>query len=184
MQYTVQAVSQEVREYDSKYGPMKSYKLKFKETETVAELSQKASTPAPTEGQVLNGTIDMSGQFGPKFKKEFAQQGFGQSPQQSSTQNGGQTGSSAGGKFNSDPFTMYLSYAKDVAVGLIGSKAGYTDEQFSKILEDVLAGGKVLYDGRPGAEPAEKLEDDKPKDNLPDDTFDGSEPVDVGEIPF
>lgn len=159
MQYTIKAVSPETRTYQTQYGDMVSYRVKFEETDdnTIVEVSQKASTPAPTVGQVLNGTIDMSSKFGPKFKKEYSQGGgFTQkatsSPSTSSLRSG-----RAG--FQTDPFTMYLSYAKDIAVALIGSKAGYNEEQFGKILEDVMAGGKTLYDDRPGAERKEESKD-------------------------
>lgn len=164
MQYTIKAVSPETRTYQTQYGDMVSYRVKFEETDesTIVEISQKATTPAPVAGQVLNGTIDMSSKYGPKFKKEFSQ-GGGFTPRATSSPS---TSSSPSGKagFQTDPFTMYLSYAKDIAVALIGSKAGYNEEQFSKILEDVAAGGKVLYDERPGAKTASTTES---KDVIP-----------------
>lgn len=166
MQYTIKAVSPDTRSYSTQYGDMVSYRIKFEETDdnTIIELGQKASTPAPTVGQVLNGTIDMSSKFGPKFKKEYNQGGGFTQPATSSPS----TSSSPSGKggFQADPFTMYLSYAKDIAVALIGSKAGYDEEMFGKILEDVTAGGKTLYDDRPGAEKAEPKQAEE-KDVVP-----------------
>lgn len=59
-------------------GPMMSYKVIFQgDPKTIVELSQKASSPAPKKGDVLEGHIDMSGQYGPKFKKEYANRGGG-----------------------------------------------------------------------------------------------------------
>ena len=61
----------------SKGGKMISYKLQLLddrgvEMPGVVELSQKAETPAPKKGDTLDGTIDVSGQYGPKFKKDFS----------------------------------------------------------------------------------------------------------------
>jgi hypothetical protein len=181
MQYTIQAVSPETRSFQTQYGDMVSYKVKFKEVDSVVEISQKASTPAPSEGQTVNGTIDMSGKFGPKFKKEFSPGGFGNS----SPSSGGTPASSGGGttsKFKDDPYTMYLSYAKDVAVALINSADGFNKKKFDTILGYLSEGGKGLYDNRPGAEPASLAANTPLKDNTPDDDFDGSKPVDMSEI--
>lgn len=164
MQYTIRAVNPQVRSYETKFGQMVSYKVLFEGDTTPVEISQKATTPAPKEGDVVDGTIDTSGQYGPKFKKEFNQGGFGGGFSGSASASTGQSsGFKAGGKFQSDPFTMYLSYAKDVAVALIGSKNGYDAEKFAEVLDDVITGGKTLYGSRPGAEEA-----DKPKDSRED----------------
>lgn len=59
-------------------GPMMSYKVMFEETgDKVIEMSQKASSPAPKAGDKLEGSIDMSSQYGPKFKKDFTKRGGG-----------------------------------------------------------------------------------------------------------
>ena len=72
MNYTITAVSKSVRDFNGSFGPMKSYKLKLQELgDQTVELAQKAETPAPTAGQVLDGTVDMSGSHGPQFKKSF-----------------------------------------------------------------------------------------------------------------
>jgi len=74
--YTIRAVSKQVRDYNGQYGPMKSYKIALDgagaDPQEAIELSQKPDTAAPSVGQILEGTIDRSGQFGPKFKKDFA----------------------------------------------------------------------------------------------------------------
>lgn len=69
-EFKINAVSQEVRSFETKFGQMKSYKLKLEGVESVVELAQKDTTPAPVQGQTLTGSIDYTGQYGPKFKKE------------------------------------------------------------------------------------------------------------------
>lgn len=73
--FKITAVSPEVREYETKFGEMKSYKVRFEGSQDVVEISQKASTPAPTVGQELEGTITDT-EYGKKFKKAFGQTGF------------------------------------------------------------------------------------------------------------
>lgn len=155
MTYTIKAVNPEVRTYTTKFGDMASYKVMFNESPTPVEISQKATTPPPTVGQALEGTIDMSGQYGPKFKKEYNQGGnFGASPQASQPSSTGASGSKS--KFSDDPFTMYLSYAKDLAVAKVNTTAALGNEvpSYTDLLDQVLAGAYQLYEGRPGAEPA------------------------------
>lgn len=79
--FTVAEVIGEPRDWQSKYGPMKSYRVAVKNGSSdeaeVVELSQKPDTAAPTVGQALEGEIvpSQNPQFPPKFKK--AQQGGG-----------------------------------------------------------------------------------------------------------
>jgi hypothetical protein len=150
-EYKIQAVSPETRTYDTKYGQMISYKLKLEGVDTPVELGQKTTTPAPQEGGTLNGTIDTSGQYGPKFKKENAQFGGGFGSPTASTQSTTSTGRSDTKSF--DSFTMYLSYAKDLAVALLASDEAFDSDKYGLLLEEVIAGGKTLYNDRPGAEP-------------------------------
>lgn len=180
MQYTIKAVSSQTRSYETKFGPMISYKVMFEGEETPVEVSQKAATAAPKVGDVVEGTIDTSGQYGPKFKKEYNQGGFGGAPR---------GGSSGGNKYQSDPFTMYLSYAKDVAVALIGTKDGFDADKFADILEQVELGGKTLYGSRPGAEEKTESKDVAPttvSDKSIEEFFadEGDKPIDTIEIPF
>lgn len=186
MNYTIKAVNPQTRAFETKFGPMVSYKVLFEGIDQAVEISQKATSDAPKVGDTVEGTIDMSAPYGPKFKKEFSQGGgsFG----------GGQrTGATGGRKFESDPFTMYLSYAKDVAVALTATKEGFSEDKFAEILEAVITGGKTLYGSRPGAEPAA----DKPRDVLPTETevdnflpediakiFDKDEVVDEADLPW
>lgn len=182
MQYTIKAVSSQTRSYETKFGPMISYKVLFEGEETPVEVSQKATTAAPKVGDVVEGTIDTSGQYGPKFKKEYSQGGsFGASR--------GSSGA-GGGKYQSDPFTMYLSYAKDVAVASI-SDGKFNADLYAEVLEAVETGGKMLYGSRPGAEEKstdvvpEKTSDEDMKKDIDDFFADVEEkPIDMSAIPF
>jgi hypothetical protein len=88
-------------------------------------------------------------------------------------------GKPSGGRPTSDPFTMYLSYAKDVAVAMLEQSGVVNPEALRDILISVLAGGHLLHDGRPGAEPkAEQAV-------LPVDTVhevDETAPIDLKEL--
>jgi hypothetical protein len=85
--YTVKAVEGS-REWESAYGQMISYQIALTGPEgedlSGVELSQKKTTAPPSAGQTLTGTIDMTGKYGPKFKKEkpqFSGGGGGGRPQ-------------------------------------------------------------------------------------------------------
>lgn len=150
-EYIIEAVAKDTRTYDSKYGKMISYKVKLPGVNDPVEVSQKESTPAPKPGDVLKGTIEGSN-FGPKFKKEFTPKAGG--------------GGGGGGR-ETDPFTMYLSYAKDIAIAL--TVDGKLDKAaYAEILADVSAGGMVLYESRPNASPAPQNELKQP-DNASDE---------------
>lgn len=132
-EYTIQAVAPEPRKYSTKFGDMASYKVKFTTEADTVEISQKEATPAPKPGDTLNGTITET-EYGKKFKKDFA---------------GGGSGFKSGvSKAPSDPFTMYLSYAKDIAVALIPSTK---EPKYTDIIDQVLVGAYALYNGRPEA---------------------------------
>jgi hypothetical protein len=101
MNYTINSVAQDVREYTTAYGQMKAYKVRFNESgDTIVEIAQKFTTPAPKMGDVLQGTIDMNGEYGAKFKKDF-------------------TPKSAQSSASKDDRTMYTAYAKDLLVAII-----------------------------------------------------------------
>lgn len=152
--YTIKAVNPQVREYDSKFGPMKAYKLLLEDVAQPVDLSQKATSPGPLPGQKLEGTIDMSGQYGPKFKKDYGGGNFQKGSSAGSTAYSAGTASGKG-KFDNDPFTMYLSYAKDLVVAL-QETSGYEKEKFEQLLSATISGGKALYNARPGATPPEE----------------------------
>lgn len=67
---------------------------------------------------------------------------------------------------NKDQYTMYLSYAKDVAIALIET-SGFTKSQFDSLLEDIVAGGKYLFDNRPSGEESNKSLNASPDEDIP-----------------
>jgi hypothetical protein len=81
----------------------------------------------------------------------------------SSGSQGGYKGASGGGKFEKDPFTMYLSYAKDIAVAMyqigVVDKDGVLDEaKFTQTLNTVAKGGVLLFEQRADGEHSPKVE--------------------------
>lgn len=160
-EYTIEAVAKEIREYSSKFGPMKSYKVKLSGELDPVEISQKDTTPAPVAGEKISGTITDT-EYGKKFKKEY-------NPQGGSTQGGFRGGSKPSGS----DFTMYLSYAKDLVVAHVTSETKSTLS-----LEDSVAAtlqyGHMLYEGRPDAPkatPEAKVSEDKAEDSEEDLTL-------------
>ena len=154
MEYTIEAVSPTVREYDTKFGPMKSYKLKLAGEPDAVELGQKASTP--TVGSTLTGTISET-EYGKKLKKEYA----------SPTASGG--AKFGGSKPQADPFTMYLSYAKDIAVALI-AKGTYKADTLFEVVTEVSTAGEMLFEARNKSTP------------IPEEKPTATEPVEDGII--
>lgn len=164
--YTIDEVSTKVEEYEGQFGPGKSYRVKFKESgDTIVQLSQLASTPAPKGGDVLEGTIDMSGNFGPKFKKSFAPR--------SGSGGGGYRGGGGGGK--ADPKTMYTAYAKDIVVALINQAILPDADNFDSIYEKALVsarrGGLVLMNEKPNSDDGNDDGDDAPPPSDEDGGF-------------
>lgn len=165
--FTVTAVSPDVGSYQGKYGVMHTYKVRFEETgqETI-QISQKPETPAPVKGDSLNGSITRS-EYGAKFKKEFSQSAQGSQ--------GGFGGSSKSSRPQSDPLTVYVSYAKDLIVSLVSNGIVPIDEkttdQFNetllKLISSAKQGGLLLQKSEPS------LLDDAPQ-------FDGPPPSEDG----
>jgi hypothetical protein len=76
MKYTIKAINSGPREWQSKMGGTNlSWKVDLVgedgKLEGDVEIAQKKETPAITVGQELEGTIDHSGKYGPKFKKDY-----------------------------------------------------------------------------------------------------------------
>lgn len=68
--YVIEAVNPKTRSYETKFGNMTSYQVKFKDLADAVEISKKDSSPAPAVGETLEGTIS-EGQYGKKFKKDY-----------------------------------------------------------------------------------------------------------------
>lgn len=123
-------------------------------------------------------TYEKAGRNGSEtFVKQPPKEGGSYGPSTSSGTSTPSGSGFAGGKPSNDPYTMYLSYAKDVMVALIAADkvAGYDD--YTDFLDAVSAGGDILYSKRPDAEPTV----DKPV--APDDVAEVTEePVDLGKL--
>lgn len=124
---------------------------------------------------------------------------FVKQPQKEGGYSGGGGYRGGGGKKDADPFTMYLSYAKDLAVALIGQGVMPSTKKFETEyaagLGNIEAGGAQLFTGR---EKAKAGEVDKPQAVAPtsdeesqdisvedlSSVLDGGEQVDPGETPW
>ena len=78
--YTVTAVNEQVRTWNTKAGAaMKSYRVTLRNKDGRelgnVELSRNATAPAPTVGENVEGTVDKSGQYGPKLQEPRKQGG-------------------------------------------------------------------------------------------------------------
>jgi hypothetical protein len=79
-------------------------------------------------------------------KGDFPAQTFVKQPQKEGGYGGGGRASR-----ETDPFTMYLSYAKDLAIACV-TEGTFHENLYAILLEAVEAGGSQLYESRPGAE--------------------------------
>lgn len=133
--YKIKAVKAEPKEWPSQYGPMLTYTVLFEDRETPVEINKKPDSPAPKVGDIVEGDINRT-EYGDKFKA--APKAFG----------GGGGGAKSFSK-PQDQYTMFLSYAKDVAVAML-DKTGKLDEAaYGVVLAAVNDGGKTLYEARP-----------------------------------
>lgn len=115
-------------------------------------------------------TYEKQGRNGSEtFVKQPPKEGF----------SGGGGFSKGGFKPQGDQFTMYLSYAKDIAVAMV--KDGKLDEgAYAQVLDAVSTGGHALYDSRPGATPVEKPVD-KPVTTKLDEIFGEMGDMELGD---
>lgn len=167
MKYSITSVSTAVRDYETKFGAMKSYKIMLDGGEVV-ELSQKASTPAPTVGQELEGHIE-EGQYGKKFKKEFQQGGFSKPSVHSTTETKFSTSSESPEKQESiqrmNALTNAVNYCKsDTPIEQVLVVA----EDFNTFLKGVEVKETPKLDPLPEDEPPiEAFEDEVDLEDIP-----------------
>lgn len=64
---------------------------------------------------------------------------------------GGYQGYQSRGKAPADPFSMYMSYAKDLAVAFVTLEGEVDATKFKKALKATVEGAKTLYEARPEA---------------------------------
>lgn len=110
------------------------------------------------------GTVDTyekEGRNGSEtFVKQPPKEGFGGGS--STTQGAGHAPSVSKPAF--DNFTMYLSYAKDIAVAMLGKDGKLDQVAYGEVLNAVSNGGKTLFDERPDA--PKKSEDESILDDV------------------
>lgn len=54
-------------------------------------------------------------------------------------------------KLSADPFTMYLSYAKDITVALLAVSGVAAKSDYTDLIDQTITGAYALYEGRPEA---------------------------------
>jgi hypothetical protein len=135
--YTVEGVTG-TREFESKNGPLISYKLTIKGDDGYqgpAEIAQKPATPAPTPGQSIEGTLDKSNpKFPPKLKKAMGAGGGGRPPM---------------GKSKADQDSIERAVAYKGAVDLAASMSQPDPEQIEHWVERFFHHGLTLLQGKP-----------------------------------
>lgn len=104
--------------------------------------------------QGWSGTVDTyekQGRNGSEtFVKQPPKEGFtpGAYGSQGST-GGGARPQYGGGKPLADPFTMYLSYAKDITVAMVNN--GQEKPDYQDLIDQTIVGAYALYESRPDA---------------------------------
>lgn len=66
-EYTIKAVGKTAKEWESKYGPMKTYLIQVEGNGEPVQLNKKADSPRPEAGDTIFGDITNT-EFGQKFK--------------------------------------------------------------------------------------------------------------------
>jgi hypothetical protein len=158
-------------------GQRKIYELNI-QLDTGQTVTAKSYSDRLTTGFV--GDIETYEKPGRNGVETFAKQ----APKEGGFTPGGGGFKGGGAKPMADPFTMYLSYAKDIAVAMIAKNdVGQLDEKkFGEVLAIVLKGGHTLHDGRPGAEPQQAQLDTPAAPDTVHDVKD--EPIRLEDIPF
>ena len=142
--YQVKAVTSK-REFESKYGPLMSYKVQLVGDdgfEGEAEITQKPTTTAPAKGQVIEGTLDKSNpKYPPKLKKA---QGAG----------GGRPGGGARAPKDTDSIERQVAYkgAVELAVAF-----GSNPEEGRQLLPEFFALSIALIQDKKEVSPAEAV---------------------------
>lgn len=174
--YKVTAVSgQPPRQFETKYGPLVSYKIKLEGVSEVVEITKKPDSPVPKEGDSLYGTLDMSGQYGPKFKSERrADNSFG---------GGGNAGSKPAYQ-PKDEKAIQAMWAIGQAVAANGERNDQKIGDYTGVVFDIAVELFNMVDLVKNNGVEEKAEPETPKSDLEAvaDLMDA--PVDLSEIPF
>lgn len=134
-----------------------------------------------TEG--WSGEVESYEKAGKNGTETFVKQ-----PQKEGGWQGSGSGSGGGGKSFAKPqdqFTMFLSYAKDLASFCVAD-GKFDPKLYAELLESVAAGGAQLYAARPTAEPEAKAQvDPKVKEQFEDAVLVTEDDLDlIGKLPL
>lgn len=164
--------------WNSPDGQRKMFKVRIQlETGQVAEAKSWSERLVPG----FKGDLETYEKEGKMGMETFVKQ----APKEGGYSGGGRQFGTTG-KAPSDPFTMYLSYAKDIAVAMLANGGELKPDVYEAILQQVLNGGNTLYEGRPGAESVEKESKLFPEPSFKSDPVHEvtDEPINLNDIPF
>lgn len=138
--FEITYVSDKIRPWDStKGGPMKSYRVEVRDEQGTlipnVEWARKADSPPPAVGQKLEGTLDTSGQYGPKFK---------------AAQTGGGSGGGGRPRDPAERRSIQMQHAQKCAVEALRLAAQFGDGDAKYVppsAADVVAQIKVIASG-------------------------------------
>lgn len=176
-EYTIEAVSPKVDEWDGQYGSMKTYYVKL--NGNTVKLNKKPDSPAPTKGETLYGYIQPN-QYGDQFKpqkKPFTPAGFKADPDK---QNQIKAQWSIGQAVSATQIkSSEKGYLEDVE---------YLAKQFFSMVDRVKNGtttGSTIETKTTKATTAGNYRrDDTEADEKVVLDFDENEPINLDEIPF
>ncbi len=66
-EYKIIAAKSQAKDWESKYGPMKTYLIQVEGNGEPVQINKKADSPAPTIGETIYGEVTVS-EYGQKFK--------------------------------------------------------------------------------------------------------------------
>lgn len=128
-EYTIHKVSPKVDDWSGAHGPMKSYYvLLFGEGQEPIKVNKKPASDPPKPGDVIYGDLE-PGQFGVRFKP------VNRGQYNNTSQTKPVAASNSRYRGSDDNYTMYLAYAKDLAV----AKITMGDPEVTEITLDAVA---------------------------------------------
>lgn len=181
--YKVKAVKSVPKEWDSKYGAMKTWLIQVEGDGEPLQLNKKADSPMPQVGEELYGSIQET-EFGRKFKgekKPFTQNGFKGQPRDDSA-------IQAQWAINQSREYIQFQLGKDANLKEIMETAkifyGMID-QVKGNASPKTDGAEVKVQPQSGYEKAKQVREKLPQPmDVPNFDFDPEEPVNLDDIPF
>lgn len=158
--YTIQAISEKVKNWSNAYGDFSTYTVKFSDSDDAVEINKKSDSPAPKSGDVVYGEIT-STEFGYKFKS--AKRPPGETASSSTPQESDE---------RQDPIyrSVALNNASVVSAAVI--TAGGVPKDSEKMIADLADGMLKWLKNEPIEQPAitkEKVDEVFNTDEMPED---------------